>query len=228
MRVFFLRMSVLSLILLTSALLATQRIAPHLLLGHPPITHTQPSIEIVQGSASVDRVGIVRPLTLDEQLRRGERVTTSEGRAKIRFGHSVLSLDKRTDLVLEDLRDTSLTVRLVRGRIAVQGTTPITLLTPHASWATTSNVWSAVRYDFLDETQYFNLTLLPTHVTIQDSTTTFVEGVGLREIRPFLLTPIIPDLTHPNVQEFYRFAHISSVLSPSFLGEKSSEAELMQ
>ncbi len=141
----------------------------------------------------------------DDTYRRGETVSTKPGeRKRIVVGVQSIALDENTDVVLSDLRNESLAIRLIRGRVYVDG--PVTVTTNFTSTTTDSGALTVVNYDFLETVSiapfFANATVF---VKGGDALTT-EKPVSAHETPPVSIVEIPFDTNAASVADFYRWA----------------------
>jgi len=76
-------------------------------------------VQTLDGTATANALGAIRPLKAGDRIRRGETVETGSGTyLELSFQNgSRLALDEKTDASLETLSDAEVTVRMTHGRV---------------------------------------------------------------------------------------------------------------
>jgi hypothetical protein len=145
-------------------------------------------------------------VVLNATYRRGETVSTGPGeRKRIVVATQSIALDENTDVVLNDLRDDSLAIRLVRGRIYVDGR--VTVTTNFTSTTITSGAISIVNYDFLETVSIAPLqNALAIVMVAKTEVFTTKKPVNVHETPPVSTVEIPFDVTAASVAEFYQWA----------------------
>lgn len=140
-----------------------------------------------------------------KSIRRGETVSTGSGeRTRLVIGAQSISLDENTDVVLADLRDESLAIRLVRGRIYVDG--PVTVSTNFTSTTTASGALTVVNFDFLETVSIAPFFTTATVTTKGSPSVTTEKPVSIHETPPVSIVEIPFDTNAASVADFYRWA----------------------
>ena len=140
-----------------------------------------------------------------ESYRRGETVSTGPGeRKRLVIASQSIAIDENTDVVLSDMRDESLSIKIVRGRIYVDG--PITVTTNRTSTSAESGALSIVNYDFLETLSIAPFFATATVEIIGYTPIATEKPVSIHETQPVSIVEIPFDTSAASVADFYRWA----------------------
>ncbi len=169
------------------------------------------SVSALQGGdATADRNGVVRALVRGATVARGETVSTGPATrlALTASDGSQIVLDERTEVKLESLQPTDLSVWLTKGRLFLvdrgEGQT-VTVDTVGTQIGILQQAMTVVNYDFL---QTIEAAPFHTSLGVLDTQNGFVTsgGVKIHEVDPVTVTDEHFDANGSTAADFYTWA----------------------
>lgn len=175
----------------------------------------EPSLSVlvteIQGRAQAERNGNARELQKGGTLARGETVRVpADGRVAITVGRgTTIALDERTEIVLERLTASEVTIRLHGGRILAVSNPEVERLTVRTNDTQSSileGTLSAINYDF-QRTVSFVPFDISAEIRIKPDRVFFTDrAVSIEEVEPFAVSYVEFNAEAPSVKEFYTWA----------------------
>lgn len=163
-------------------------------------------------NATITNVNGVSSYQLNETLKRGQRIETTDDELAFTIGEETkIYLAQRTNLELVRLYEDELVVLLTKGRIVVdaQSPTPLIVRTHHTEHLVYQDTASFVNYDFLETVHVIPLTgSVQTAIKETNEHLLTPVPIAIHETDPISYDTLEVNLAAGDSADFYRWAGV--------------------